>query len=205
MTSRYINEFLGMRCAGDVINAVTPVKNFAKEITESMAMRRLVKGIALKEPDVYELVDLCSGNALIPVLCAYTLPLRYSYAVDRRLRDRRWGDVRRFCYVIGDVDSDLLLPTTGPVIYTACHCCGNIAYEIIDLFREDMLARHLIMMPCCEGELRTSLPEMIAANRYQRWCYALYAELEKFSRVRMIRDKHVDSQKNIILVAEKVR
>ena len=92
----YVKQFMALRCAGDVLDACGPFKNGEKEINESMAVLQRVRRIVLAEPMKYTLVDLCSGNALTPVLAVHYLPIVKAYAVDINPHERRWDKVRRF-------------------------------------------------------------------------------------------------------------
>src|SRR3989304_618388 len=52
---KYINQFLNLKCSGDILNVVAPIPS--KEITESMGIIRLIKGLTIKEPMKWAAVD----------------------------------------------------------------------------------------------------------------------------------------------------
>ena len=95
----YLNEFLKLKCCGDILNIVNPVQRIEKEISEAMGLLKIIKKIALKDPMKYTLYDFCAGNALISVTAVHLLPIKYAYAIDKRKRNRNWEKVKRFEYV----------------------------------------------------------------------------------------------------------
>ena len=49
----YLEEFLSLNCAGDILNAIDKIQNPVKEISEAMALRSMLKTIILAEPNKY--------------------------------------------------------------------------------------------------------------------------------------------------------
>ena len=97
--NKYLNHFLSLKCSSDVLEVVNPLGNkAAKEITESMAVIKHIKRIAIAEKHKYGLLDLCAGNALTSVLAVHLLPIKGAIAVDKRVRNRKWDMVKRFKY-----------------------------------------------------------------------------------------------------------
>ena len=193
---RYLEQFFSLKCAGDVLNAVAPVTNGAKEITEAMSAVRALKPIMLHEPMKYGLLDLCAGNALGSILAVHVLPVRWAVAVDKTPRARHHEIVKRFEYVEGDVtdlDSlddarlrlhreggarDLLLSAVPPFTILAIHACSGTAKRIVELYKLIPSAKALVMIPCCGGAmtgegkaLRLALPGKVTA--YEAWCWEL--------------------------------
>jgi len=208
----YISEFLSLRCAGDVINSVGYVKNYEKEISEAMGVMTELRKIVLKRPNTYSVLDLCSGNALVPILSSFIFPIKKATAIDKRERERNWENVRKFSYLFQDIYSDNFFNTCeeitddSPTILTSCHACGDLANRSIDIFDCDLRITHLILIPCCSGNIKHILPTVLndKCSQYEKWCYNLYKEIEQCShKVRMFRDKRITSPKNIVIVAEK--
>ena len=211
----YVSEFLSLKCAGDVLNVVAPLGTKAqKEITETMAIIRVLRGITLKRPMELKLIDMCAGNALTSVLAVHLLPIVEAIAVDKRKRERRWDSVQRFKYVTSTVKEYELV--CAPSIIIAVHPCKT-AVEIIDYFRLCKYADYLVMMPCCEGgtdrnvKSFTSL-ELEKFGRYEQWCLYL-AESCRYRpeqigspdtiEVKAYRDKKCLNPKNIVIIAKK--
>ena len=202
--SSYIDQFLSLNCATDILEILRPIQKVEKEISEAMAIISHVRKIALKNPGRFEHIDLCSGNAIIPTISAFLFPVIYSYAVDKRQRKRDWDKIRKFCYVISNISEMSVLPGTHPKIVTACHACTNTAVESILLFRRDDLAKYLILLPCCEGVGADSVPDVLVSTKYKRWCEFLRLQLLDFATVKAFQDERILSPKNILLVAEKL-
>ena len=207
----YQDEFLSLKCAGDVLNVVSPLGNKAKkEISESMAIIKVLRPIILKNPHMYTLYDLCAGNALTSVIAVHLLSLEKAIAIDKRKRKRRWNKIKRFEYTVNNLFelkklSDARLE--GGIII-AVHPCGKLANEVIRLYNNSPLISHLILMPCCNGKIDSNfanqlnkLPKLLRnrINKYELWCWYL-ASLCKGS---MTIDKKVLSPKNIIVTASK--
>jgi hypothetical protein len=209
----YVNEFLGLNCAGDVLNVVNPLGPKAKkEISESMAVIRVLRGITLKRPMELQVIDLCAGNALTSVLAVHLLPVKAAVAVDRRKRARRWSAVKRFKYVTSTIKDYQLVCV--PSVIIAVHPCKT-AVEVIEYFRLCKYAEYLIMMPCCEGGInknkkRFTRLEMEKFGRYEQWCMYL-AEICRYQtdqlgpplEVDVFQDKRVLSPCNIVITARK--
>jgi len=202
--SRYVSEFLALKCAPDVLGTVGFLGNKPeKEITEAMAIIRKLKRIALNDPNKYQLIDLCSGNALVPVIAAHLLPFTKTYAVDKLKRVRNWGHAKRFEYISSQIEHMPLSLFARPSVITAVHCCRGAAETIIDIFNRVPTIRHMILMPCCIGSLNSGLLQFIKneANRDVAWVTKLSVMCD--SAVHISRDNHVLSPKNYIITASK--
>jgi hypothetical protein len=179
----YTDHFLALDCAGEVLNSVMPMPRPEKEISESMALLRVVRGLTLAQPGVFDLVDLCAGNALTSILAAHLLPVRWSYAVDEKPRFRHRP--QRFSYLDGDVREGVAstwamaigASSGGSSIVVSSHPCGSLATAVLDYFVNTDSAKLLAILPCCVGPLDMSLPGVSAIRRvlgkYQAWCYQL--------------------------------
>jgi len=202
---RYIEQFLSFRCAGDIINVTHPVQSMAKEISESMAMLRHVKVWILKKPKQRSIIDLCSGNALLPIMTAFMLPIRASYAVDKRPRERHWERVKYFHHLNIDIHDkairDFLRSIKEPFIMTAIHPCRDLAERIVELYLQTEKARKLALMPCCIGQIRAKTSDKVKKRigRDNLWALQLAGQ----ANGRVIQDDDVISPKNRIVIAEK--
>lgn len=196
---RYIEEFLRLKCAGDVLNVVHPLgNNTHKEITESMGMVKKIKGLIISHPMEYSILDLCAGNALTSVLAVHLLPVKKSTAIDIKLRNRRWGNAQRFEYICGSIFDPLMEDCINEdSIIVSVHACSNLAHRIVELYKKSK-AKALFLMPCCLGKLGHKYPQVIEERlgHYLVWAWDLVKDLENYS---LIEDKNIMSPKNIII------
>lgn len=223
---KYLNQFFALRCCGDVLNAAAPISSGAKEITEAMGMRKLVKSVALKNNNVVH-IDLCSGNCLTSLLSAFTFPNVYAFGVDLRAPREAFAHVRRFMYFQGDIHQ-LEIAQSGAhngafhepekmrigvsaseiVVLTAMHACGNLSKYIIDMF-VDSPAKHLILCPCCigkgEGWFYNVALNCLHMGRHEAWCWYLAGMLHDagIDDCYIIKDANVLSPRNLFIVANK--
>ena len=203
--SKYLNQFLNLKCAGDIIGIVGPMKKYEKEITEAMAIRDVVRKITLKKPMSYTLVDVCSGNGLVPLISVFTMPIKEAIAIDIRERNRPWYLAKRFQYAIGDINNfdyiNELLYDKESVILTACHACKHLAINTIDLYHDLNNIKHLVLMPCCQGHVGIILPEIIKEKlgSYLTWSY--YLSIKAFGTLKI--DEHISSPCNALVTASK--
>ena len=197
----YLDEFLSLRCAGDIINVLNPIQNFQKEVSEAMAVIKQLKKIVFSKNTKYALWDFCSGNALVPAISAFLLPIEHSYAIDKKERKRPWDNIRKFTYVKTDIY--YLTPPNPSIILTAVHACGDNAKVIIDTFNRSK-SKHLILMPCCSGHMLNRVPQLISdkLDPYEKWCYYLYGLIDT-PKKNIFVDNKILSPKNIIIVANK--
>ena len=195
----YISKFLSLKSAGDILNIVNPIAHCAKEITESMGVIKRLRNIALKEPMKYTLYDLCAGNALTSVIAAHLLPVKNVIALDIRPRKRRWEDCKRFEYIFSDIyklSPDFFAEDS---IIIGVHSCKNLAKKIIELYNQSQ-AKHLVLMPCCEGSLSDQY-QLVCNEMGKQFTWCL--ELQVACNGRMYKDQKVISPKNYIIVANK--
>jgi len=197
----YVDEFLSLRCAGDVLNVCNPILNARKEISESMALIKKIKPLIIPHKGKYNILDLCAGNALTSVLAVHLLPISNAIAIDKRVRDRQWDKVKRFHYVFGDIYNnshfrffkDIIDKDT---IIVSSHPCGELARQIIKIYKESN-AKALFIMPCCEGKLHRKYPNFIRTKigRDGIWCWDLAQDIG----AKLSKDNRCLSPKNIIL------
>ncbi len=182
----YVEEFLQLRCAPDVLGVVGPMKKAAKEISEAMGMVKVVREVVLKEPMKYVVVDACAGNGLAGVLMVHLLPVKWVVAIDKRERHRHWEKAQRYTYLTKEL-KDVTWTDIGygtPLLVVACHPCRKAALEVIEL-GEGFQVRGGAIMPCCVGgvgeEERGSLVESIVQKelgKYMHWCFQLARRVE---------------------------
>lgn len=200
--ARYVEEFMSLKCAGDVLNAVHPIGNkIEKEITEAMAIIKNLRGFILSSPGPHRVVDLCSGNALVPVLAAFLFPNTITIAIDKKYRDRKWHLVKNFTYLETDIYENYVYDFIDEnTIITAVHPCQNLAKRVISIYKNSK-AKGLILMPCCEGNLTKKYPQYIQEklSSYDLWAW----ELAEEAGGNIHADKHCLSPKNLIIEAKK--
>ncbi len=210
--NKYVNQFLGMKCAGDVLNVVSPLGNKSeKEITEAMAMLRLIKPIVLKNPMNYILYDLCAGNALTSIIGVYRTPIGFANAVDIKPRGREYHKVKRFEYSKENLHSFHIPYGVDTAIISAIHPCKNLAIRVIDIYLESNV-KYLMLMPCCGDSSSVHKYDKFIEEKlgkYVAWVYYLRDYLIKCLgignedyKVRVLQDNFVESPCNLILTCE---
>lgn len=195
----YVDEFLSLRCAGDVLNVCSPVLNARKEITESMALLKKVKPLVIPHKEQYNILDLCAGNALTSVLAAHLFPINAAIAIDKKKRDRHWSQVKRFQYVFGDIYEEAFTIKSiidKDTIIVSSHPCGELSRQIINIYKESK-AKALFIMPCCTGTLKRKYPAYFRTKlgKDWLWCYDLSLDID----AKLAKDDRCLSPRNIIL------
>jgi len=197
--SNYVERFLKMRCAGDVLNAVGPISNCLKEITESMAIINKIRPLILNNPMKYSLIDLCAGNCLTSIIAAHLFPLKHVVALDIRKKNQdRFKPVTRFFYVEKNIyDKDVINMIFEHTIIISVHPCKILAKRVIELYNKSK-SPMFVMMPCCSGHISTIKNE----DKYTAWCKHLYSLLD-YSEITLGKDDNCVSEKNVIITAIK--
>uniref|UniRef100_A0A6M3JWX7 Putative methyltransferase n=1 Tax=viral metagenome TaxID=1070528 RepID=A0A6M3JWX7_9ZZZZ len=201
MTNKYVSEFLSLRCSGDILNVVNPIGNKAqKEITESMAIVKEVKKIALKHPMEYTLYDFCAGNALTSIISVFVLPIKEAIAIDKLSRKRNWHLAKRFSYIFKDINKFDISKIGEKSIIIGVHACTNLSKRIIEIYLQSK-AEYLILMPCCIGQFQSRSPSYIGEKigKYIEWVWYLSEMCNGKFKV----DSDIISPKNGIIVAKK--
>ena len=206
--NRYLNEFLSLKCCPDVLATVGNLGNKPeKEISEAWGIIRKLRKIVLKEPNKYDLVDLCSGNGLVPIIATYLLPIVYTNAIDKKPRERNWSLAKGFIYTDDEdiysskfTNQEYFCDST---ILTSIHCCGNLAERVIEIYNNQKMIKHLILMPCCHGNLNTSLLKFIKKEANGDLAWVTKLALQCSGNVKVSKDNFVLSPKRYIIMASK--
>ncbi|MBU4331923.1 SAM-dependent methyltransferase [Patescibacteria group bacterium] len=201
--SSYIEQFQKLRCFEDVWNIVSPIKKDSKEISESMSVVVRVRNLVLPEPGRYTVYDICAGNGLTGIIIAFLLPVKSVIAVDIRRRDRPWELARGFSYQERDLRELTPAFFEKDSIIVGVHACGILSQKIIELYNTSR-AKHLILMPCCNGKIDGMLQFMgDTCGNYAAW--SLQLGLLCKGKVRIKQDKKIISPKNLVITAHKER
>lgn len=199
----YVDEFLSMKCCGDVLNVANPIgKKARKEITESMALIKKVKKVVLSRPWSFRVLDLCAGNALTSLIAVHLFHNVNAFAFDKRERQRQWDKVRRFEYIFGDIYDPFHLDyikekcISKDTIIVSSHPCGELARHIINIYKQSE-AKALFLMPCCDGKLRRQYPDFLFTKmgHYFVWAWDLALDIN----AKLTIDERCISPKNIVI------
>jgi len=201
--NKYLDEFLALKCAGDILNIINPVQSICKEISESMSIIKRIRGDLLENKLFYTIYDLCAGNALTSIILAHLLPVKKCIAIDKRERFRKWDRVNKFKYIFDNIFDFNNYDDNSIVM--GIHPCGNLAVRIIDIFNDYKEIKVLYLMPCCVGnmnlnKIQNNLFDQV--TKYERWCMYLF-ELINSKNKSLAHDKYIMSPANIIIKAIK--
>jgi hypothetical protein len=207
----HLEEFLSLRCAGDVLNAVGQVHCAEKEITEAMGVVTRIRKLVLAHPGEYTVVDLCAGNCLTSVLIAHLLPVKEVVAVDIR-ENKKLLPVNKLNYVQKNIyDADLITAinrggkeTDSKIIIVSVHACGELANRVVRIFNETR-SDMLVLIPCCNGKIDNSRFkdfEIAVMTKYGAWTLQVAKKLQT-DDVRIVKDENIISPRNFVIVAEK--
>lgn len=204
--SEYITKFLSLRCAGDVLNVSYPVSGVKKEITEGMAIQKILKSITLKKPMFYNIVELCAGNALPTIISIFTLPIEYAYAIDYKLRKRKWELIKRFHYMQENIYNSERIDDyiSEKTILIGMHGCSDLSNQIVDIWNNSK-SKILILCPCCNGSVNNKVMDQFKfinqITKYDLWTLELVNRIQ--GNCKVIKDKNILSPKNNIIVGRK--
>jgi len=182
--SKYVEQFFRLKCSGDILNIVAPLKNGEKEISEAMSLIQAIKPIVLREPMKYSVIDLCAGNSLTGIIAAYLLPVKKVFAVDIKVPNRNYSKVKRFKYLQEDLIKNhypcgnIIVPEGNNFIIVASHPCTNLAIRVIDIYKKNDNCKMLAMLPCCietQELAQSKLPPRLikSLGKYEAWTYYL--------------------------------
>ena len=210
---KYVDEFYNLHCNPEILDVALPVQNLNKEITESMAMIRLLRKLTLKKSKhQYQIYDFCAGNALTSIIASFLFKNVNCVAVDKRHRERNWKRVKNFRYINSDIIAmesywvnvikqfKRYHPTIKTIIISV-HPCRELAERVLSIHRETE-SNYLMLMPCCNGKTAGySLPEVIVSKigKYLKWCLYLQNQINGNSKLYI--DNNCISPKNAIIMA----
>ena len=204
---KYMDEFLALKCSGDILNTVVPIRNGSKEISEAMGVRSVVRDFVLnRAPMKYTLLDFCAGNALLGIISAFTLPIKQVISIDHEPRRVRMEYIKKFEYRKANILKDKIEIPEDSII-CAVHPCKTLAEKIINIYNENENAKKLVIMPCCVDPgyvnkiniKHREYLETTLMDGYNKWCWYL----SRLTDGIMFIDKDVESIKNIIITADK--
>ena len=210
--NKYLKSFKDLRCGSEVIEAVRPVGDLKKELTESMGVLRTVKTPILKNPGVFSIIDIGAGHGLTGILAAYTLPVKKVLAVDKKKQVKEGHkNVQKWDYIEYLLDENYLAfyneirkHVDPPYIIVASHPCKDLARRCLG-FTEwlnnnfpDMDESYASILLCCVGNLdsRSRRYGHVKMNTYALWANQL---LEEFAYTKSYRDESIISPANIII------
>lgn len=211
-SNKYVNEFFDLKCYPDILDILNPISGRKKEITESMAVIKYLRRLALKNPQKkYVIYDFCAGNALTSTISTFLYPNIRAYAIDKAVRKRDWDRVKNFRYLQSDIykdDWEFRCDSwrrgqeckDREVIILGVHACRGLSNRIIEIYNKSG-AEHLFLMPCCSGEkYKYSLPTVIKekVGDYLTWCVYLLNLVD--GKKRMVVDENVISPKNALII-----
>ena len=210
-SNKYVNEFFDLTCYPDILDILNPISGRKKEITESMAVIKYLRRLALKNlKKQYVLFDFCAGNALTSTTASFLFKNFHSFAIDKAVRDREWKLINRFKYLQGNINDDWISMINhqktifkSDIIIIGVHSCRELAKRIIEIYNKSE-ADHLILMPCCTGgQYKFSLPQVIKekVGDYLTWCVYLLNLVE--GKKRLIVDESILSPKNALIIANR--
>jgi len=198
--SEYMERFLSLKCSGDVLNAVGSMHKPEKEITESMGIIKHLKSIVLLEKMKYSVIDLCAGNALTSILAIHMLPIKEVIAIDKKKRSGHYEKVKRFRYYEMDIkDCAYAISDT---ILIAVHPCKTADF-IVDIFNDTPRAKHLIMMPCCNGDFKDFMLKNKGEKKMKEEIQYKIVDVEKdIVKIQITKQTHVriKEEKPVILI-----
>ncbi len=209
---KYVEEFYKLNCYPDILDIVLPVQRLKKEITESMAIIKQLRKLTLKNKlQRFQIYDFCAGNALTSVLACFLFKnIYHAYAIDKLPRERDWGKVNNFDYIVSDIyENDWAssiakfrtnFPFTKTVIISV-HPCRTLAKKVISIHNESE-NDYLILNPCCTGKTHGyGLPDAVVEKigKYLKWCLYLQNQVKGNSRLHI--DNHCLSPKNAIITS----
>lgn len=207
---RYVDEFLSLKCAPDVLAIAGPLGGkSSKEIAEAIGVVHKIRRITLDDPMQYGVVDIGAGNALASLIAVHLLPVAWATAVDKKTRKRHWEKAKRFKYIEDSISSDTDLSKYAqddkPFITIGIHTCSYLAIYTIEAWNKCKQSPYLVLVPCCEArQVRNeAIPALIRKKlgSYLSWSYTLF-EMVK-GKKQIVEDSRIISPKNIIITASK--
>lgn len=177
----HYDNFLKLRCAQDVLDAVRPLNKEVKEVSEAMAATNCLRWTTMHPSRMFNLLDLCAGNAVGSVLAAHRFVFSSVTAIDKKpvRMAQKTSRVQRFNYVKMDIFSnDIYSYISSRTILIAIHACSDKAKRITEIWNKSD-ARFLVMIPCCVGKWSMSTKPFLLKKLgpYLSWCLHLAGEV----------------------------
>jgi hypothetical protein len=206
-----VNQFLAKKCAGDVINSVTPLKNPLKSLSTSWEVIKTIQPLTITEKGKYEVVNFCAGNCVAAIMAAHILPVKRTWAIDSKITKKQgFENVDRFTTFEGMEIKDFIPRVQDNDIIIAIHPKPQECVDIIDLFNQTT-AKVLCLVPGIPGlhmpkkiNCLKKLPMPI--DKYELWCLVLMnivAPNHKLTMRYYVRG--INSPYNTILYAERMK
>lgn len=203
MCSPYLSKFLGLKCAGDILNVLNPIRSgVEKEVSEAWAIMSRVRDTVMAEPNRYNILELCGGNPTTGTLLTFLLPVTKTVVVDKDPVNRPYDRIKKFTYLEKNIFNDSMYDLIDSnTIMVAAHPCRNLAVRIIHLFNNSN-AKELYLMPCCHGQIpsfsqKNFLMEKLGA--YLTWAYWLSTLCCGSIEI----DKKCTSPKNAVIIVRR--
>lgn len=175
----YLEQFLGFRCAGDVLNAVGPMKEGPVAISQAVALFRAIRPEVMRKPNEYQLVELCAGNAIASVLAIHTLPLKHAFAYNaREPKLAEFKQVKRFDFL---PDRPFGSKMHTPTILVVRRGHGDCVWDAFQFLKDDPNVKMLAMI----------LPWHVERDVFP---------MEDVD-IRSIRDRHIIGEDKVVLTA----
>jgi len=144
---RYIDEFVGLKCASDLL-AWGLMPN-GKEITESFATYRIVckqLRLPLNDPTI-ALVSVGDGHTPRTAAVFAVRSKWQCHSIDPLLRDKNWSMIQRLTLHRRKVEDAILdLHDASIVVIVAVHSHALIKDILTNVLGQP---RHLVALPCC--------------------------------------------------------
>ena len=100
MGNNYVDAFINLKCSGSVLETCGYLgSKSTKEIAEAMGIIKQLKKILLYNSQEFQLVDLCSGNGLVPILSIHLFKNLINLK-ELNLRHNKFTDIP---YWLGDL------------------------------------------------------------------------------------------------------
>ena len=196
--NQYVEHFLKLNCAGDVLNSVSPMKRPEQHITEAMAILKRLRPIVLAEPNKFKIVEVTSGNGLASVVALHLFPIVsatiFSTKAPNRLIERVKNLTyynRRFKY---DTDKDLVDKNT---IIIMSGCILSQDAEIVDAYLENESSGQFIAIP----ENGHFVEEDHLINKCMGKYAATCMHIRNILGGKMTQDRYILGPRNIVIVA----
>ncbi|MDD3040553.1 MAG: hypothetical protein PHO71_22170 [Bacteroides sp.] len=168
MRGRYVDDFLGLKCAGDILNVHTKIFPNVKEISESQAAYFAIVNHLDISPSDENVVLICPGDgkySRTSILCAFRTKwtcINIDPEADTTLMDK----VDRLTILNTKVqDLDLRFQEPTKLVIAAVHSHAPVL-EIIKHLKCDG-RRAMVAIPCCVSyRVPPYLPEFTYIDPY---------------------------------------